>query len=312
MFGIALAPANFPLTLRGDRINGLVPRDEIRRTFPQCPVDQLLDIFLRFEICLPFDESATRAADIFLFPSHLETRFEKLDHVWPQHDRQDGICVVGRIVECKTPTDMFPSSFFPRIQTRLLKLFGHRSPVWLGGIKLVDDVIEILLTQSQDLRSISICVWAPKGCEERCYKALLYVESIRDRLMEEVCAGTETTLKVLSIRMLQHMKFVGYPIEDVKAALSLKGLGAYVVLQEFGVKDKALDILYCGLAKLTYPADHVSHLTVGQRRQLSALLDSGFGDGQLFSRLSCELEIDSASLFRENTEQTLGEFYDLV
>lgn len=304
MFGIALAPANFPRTLRGDKIMGLVSRDEISNTFPQCPVKELLEIFLRFEICLPFKESGELEAKTFVFPSHLESNV--CPHVWPEFDKQDEICMVGRIVECKTPTDMFPSSFFPRLQTRLLKRFGHKSPVWLGGIKLVDDVIQILVTQSQDLRSINVCVWATKGCEERCYKALLYVESIRDRLIEEVCAGTDTIYKVLSIRMFRQMKFAGYHFEDVQTKLRLHGHSAYVASEELGINDKALDIMYCGLRRFLYPANHVAHLTMRQRSQLSALLDSGFVDEPRFSRLSNELGIDSASLTRENAQQASG------
>ena len=275
-------------------------RDEICSTFPEIPANQLLELFLRFEICLPLDETAALSGDTFLFPSHLETKFETLDHVWPQFVKQSELCVTGRILECKTRTDIFPSGYFPRLQIRLLKRFSHKSPVWLGGVKLVDDVIEILVTLSQDLRAINICVWAPKGCEERCYKALLYVESMRDRLMEEHCAGTETICKVLSSRMLRNMKFVGYLFDDVQAALRLNGPAAHVTSQKYGVSDKALDILYCGLRRFLFPVNHVSHLTLGQRRQLSALLDSGYSEGSYLARLSSELGVDIGTIYQES------------
>lgn len=130
IFGIALAPANFPRTLRFDRLSGMVGKQELERTFRECPLDQLVELLVRFEVCIPWDEEKL-ICENYLFPSHLEQDRPNLDDVWPQTGNSGrDLCVVGRILECQNKMDALPFGFFPKFQIRLLKRFGHKSPVW--------------------------------------------------------------------------------------------------------------------------------------------------------------------------------------
>ena len=290
VFGIALAPANFPVSLRSDRVNGMVAKDELQSAFPECPLEQLIELFVRFEVCLPWDEQ-NLICRYYLFPSHLENGQRDLSDVWPKFD-QGPVCAVGRIVECKNTTDTIPPSFFPKLQIRLLKRFGHKSPVWHGGLKIADDVVQILVTLSSNLRAVNLCVWAPKGCEERCYAALTFIESLRDRLFNEIAGGTELVHKALSITKLRDKELVGYLLEEVNRALD-DGPNARVVLEECAINERALDVKYCGIRRFLYPREHISHLPRKRRKQLARLLDTG--DDSIFKSLvDCSKETSSA------------------
>ncbi|KAL9964407.1 hypothetical protein ACROYT_G028047 [Oculina patagonica] len=301
IFGIALAPANFPRSLRIDRVSGMVEKRELQATFPECPLEQLIELFVRFEVCLPWDEQHL-ICENYLFPSHLEQNRSNLDDVWPQFDTDgDGICVVGRIVECKNEVDTLPCSFFPKFQIRLLSRFGHRSPVWHGGIKIADDAVEILATLSSSLKAVNFCVWAPKGCEERCYSSMKFIESLRDGLLDEVAGGVEFEHKALSIKMLHHKKFEGYPVKEVDDKLHEDGPNARVVLESCGINERAVDVMYCGIRRYIFPPDHISHLAIRDRKELAQLLDTGSDSNHLKS-LSEQLEVKSLPVEHEDSE----------
>lgn len=177
----------------------MVDKESLKTAFPECPLDQLIELFLRFEVCIPWDEQKLLCEN-YLFPSHLEQDRSNLDDVWPQFGISGGdLCTVGRIAECKNQMDTLPCSFFPKFQIRLLRRFGHRSPVWYGGIKIADDTVEILVTLSTCLKAVNICVWAPKGCEERCYASLKFIDTLRNGLLDEVAGGIEFVHKAMSI-----------------------------------------------------------------------------------------------------------------
>lgn len=291
IFGIVLAPANFPCSLRSDRVNGMVEKRELQATFPECPLEQLIELFVRFEVCLPWDEQHI-VCDNYLFPSHLEQDRSSLDDVWPsQFGRSDNDrCVVGRIVECKNKTDSLPYSFFPKFQIRLLRRFGHRSPVWYGGIKIADDTVEILATLSSSLTAVNFCVWAPKGCEERCYDSMKFIERLRDELLDEVAGGVEFVHKAMSIEMLKGKKFEGYLLKEVDEALENVGPRARLVLEKGGINEMAVDVRYCGIQRYTHPGDHISHLKLRERKELAKLLDSS-GESNYLQSLSEQLKI---------------------
>ncbi|KAJ7369339.1 Unconventional myosin-XVI, partial [Desmophyllum pertusum] len=263
IFGIALAPANFPRSLRSDRASGMVEKRELQNTFPECPLEQLIELFVRFEVCLPYDEHYL-ICDNYLFPSHLEQDRTNLDDVWPRFD--DGLCVVGRIVECTNKMDSLPGSFFPKFQIRLLRRFGHMSPVWYGGIKIADDAVEILATLSSSLKSCEFLRMGPKGCEERCYASMKFIESLRDGLLDEVAGGVEFIHKALSIKMLHHKKFEGYSLKEVDELLHEVGPDASVVLEKCGIREMAVEVMYCGIRRYVHPLDHISHLTMRERK----------------------------------------------
>ena len=274
IFGIALAPANFPRSLRSDRVSGMVAKADLQANFSECPLEQLIELFVRFEVCIPWDEQKL-LCDNYLFPSHLEHDRSNLDDVWPQFGSSGAdLCVVGRIVECKSKIDTLPHSFFPKFQIRLLRRFGHRSPVWLGGIKVADDTVEILVTLSPSLRSVNICVWAPKGFEERCYMSLEFIESLRNELLEEVAGGVEFLHQAMSVKMLHQKRFVGYPLNIVDEALEKNDVNSRVVLENCGVNELAVDVKYCGVRRYVHPPDHVSHMTLKDRKELAELLDN--------------------------------------
>lgn len=298
IFGIALAPANFPRSLRFDRVNGMVEKGELQATFPECPLEQLVELFVRFEVCLPWDEQHL-ICEYYLFPSHLEQNRSSLDDVWPQFG--DSICVVGRIVECKNKVDTLPCSFFPKFQIRLLKRFGHRSPVWHGGIKIADDVVEIVATVSSSLKAVNCCVWAPKGCEERCYDCLRYIASIRDELLDEVAGGVEVVHKAVSIKMLHQKKFEGYPLKEVDQKLHADGPDARVVLESCGINEMAVVVRYCGIRRYALPHYHISHLPLRERKELAQLLDTGTDSNHVES-LSEQLGIRSLPVEHEDVE----------
>ena len=281
IFGIALAPANFPRSLRFDRVSGMVEKGELQSTFPECPLDQLIELFVRFEVCLPWDEQ-NLICDNYLFPSHLEQNRSSLDDVWPEFGTSaNGLCVVGRIVECKNKIDTLPCSFFPKFQIRLLRRFGHRSPVWHGGIKIADDVVEILATLSSSLKVVNFCVWAPRGCEERCYESMEFIENLRDGLLDEVAGGIEFVPKAVSITMLRQKKFEGYPLKEVDDKLQKVGLDARVSLESCGINERAVDVRYCGIRRYALPPDHISHLAMRERKELAQLLDTEGGSNHL-------------------------------
>lgn len=301
IFGIALAPANFPRSLRFDRVNGMVEKQELQATFPECPLEQLIELFVRFEVCLPWDEQHL-ICENYLFPSHLEQNRSSLDDVWPQFGTfGDSLCVVGRIVECKNKVDTLPCSFFPKFQIRLLRRFGHRSPVWHCGIKIADDVVEILVTVSSSLKAVNCCVWAPRGCEERCYDGLKFIESIRDELLDEVAGGVEVVHKAVSIKMLHQKKFVGYPLKEVDQKLHESGPDARVVLESCGINEMAVVVRYCGIRRYTLPHDHISHLGLRERKELAQLLDTGTDSNHVVS-LSEQLGIRSLPVEHEDVE----------
>ena len=283
IFGIALAPANFPRSLRFDRVSGMVEKRELQATFPECPLEQLIELFVRFEVCLPWDEQHL-VCENYLFPSHLEQNRSNLDDVWPQFGTVgDSLCVVGRIVECKNKVDTLPCSFFPKFQIRLLRRFGHRSPVWQGGIKIADDTVEILATLSSSLKALNCCVWAPKGYEERCYDYLKFIESIRDGLLDEIAGGVEVVHKALSIKMLHQKKFDGYLLTEVDQKLQEVGPNARVFLESCGINEMAVDVKYCGIRRYALPHDHISHLSLRERKELAQLLDTSTDSNHLKS-----------------------------
>ena len=204
-------------------------------------------------------------------------------------------------MECKNKVDTLPCSFFPKFQIRLLRRFGHRSPVWHGGIKIADDAVEILATLSSSLKAVNYCVWAPKGCEERCYHYMKFIESIRDGLLDEVAGGVEVVHKALSIKMLHHKKFEGYPLKEVDQKLQEVGPNARVVLESCGINEMAVDVRYCGIRRYTRPHDHISHLSLRERKELAQLLDTGTNSNHLES-LSEQLGIKSLPVEHEDME----------
>lgn len=273
IFGIALAPSNFPRSLRGDIAHGMVGKRELQETFRECPFEQLIKLFVRFEVCLPWDEE-NLICENYLFPSHLEEDRIKSAELWPT--KLDDRCVVGRIVECKNKTDALPNSFFSKFQIRLLRCFGHKSPVWNRGIKIADDTVEILASLSSTLTAVNVCVWAPKGCEERCYDSMRYIEGLRDDLLDEVAGGIEFVHKAMSIEVLKHRDFEGYPLTEVDEALEKGGPNARVKLsqEKYAVNERAIDVRYCGIRRYVHPFDHISHFPVRERKALSKILDS--------------------------------------
>ena len=299
IFGIALAPSNFPRSLRSDRQSGMVEKAELQASFPECPLDQLMELLVRFEVCIPWDEHNILCEN-YLFPSHLEQDRSNLDDVWPQFGISDkGLCVVGRIVECKNKMDALPCGFFPKLQIRLLKRFGHRSPVWHRGIKIADDVVEILVTLSSSLTAVSVCVWAPKGCEERCYASMKFIETLMEGLRNEVAGGLEFVHKAMSIKMLYHKRFEGYVLKDVDEVLSKKEPNARVVLESCGVNELAVDVKYCGIRRYVCARDHISHMPLRDRKELSKLLDSDCKSN--LSLLSEQLGVGSVPVENEDT-----------
>lgn len=300
IFGIALAPANFSRTLRFDRLSGMVGKQELERTFRECPLDQLVELLVRFEVCIPWDEEKL-ICENYLFPSHLEQDRSNFDDVWPQIGIPGlDLCVVGRILECQNKMDALPFGFFPKFQIRLLKRFGHKSPVWYGGIKIADDVVEILATLSSSLKAVNICVWAPKGCEERCYAALIFVQELMEELLFEVAGGIEFARKALSIKMFRCKRFEGFPLEEVHDALRKNGPNARIVLESCGVNELAVDVEYCGITRLVYTQrDHISHMSLRDRRELARLLDDDSKSN--LSSLKEQLPVGSVPVENEDT-----------
>ena len=299
IFGIALAPANFPRSLRFDRLSGMVGKQELERTLPECPLDQLVELLVRFEVCIPWDEEKL-ICENYLFPSHLEEDRSNLDDVWPQIGISGlDLCVVGRILECQNKMDTLPFGFFPKFQIRLLQRFGHKSPVWYGGIKIADDVVEILATLSSSLKAVSVCVWAPKGCEERCYAALIFVQELMEDLLLEVAGGIEFARKAMSIKMFHHKRFEGYPLEEVRDALKKHGPNARIVLESCGVNELAVDVEYCGIRRFAFTPDHISHMTLRDRRELARLLDDDSKSN--LSSLKEQLAFGSVPVENEDT-----------
>lgn len=298
IFGIALAPSNFPRSLRLDKVSGMVGKAELQDTFPECPLGQLIELLVRFEVCVPWDEQKLLCEN-YLFPSHLEQDRSNLDDVWPQFGINEGdLCVVGRILECKNKVDTLPNSFFPKFQIRLLRRFGHRSPVWYGGIKIADDTVEILVTLSSCLKAVNICVWAPKGCQERCYTSLKFIENLRNGLLDEVAGGVEFVHKAMSLKMLHQKRFEGYSLNDVDEALSKNDPNARVVLENCGINELAVDVMYCGIRRYVHPRDHISHMTLKDRKELAKLLDTEFESN--LSSLSEQLGVGSVPVENED------------
>ncbi|XP_068685226.1 death-associated protein kinase dapk-1-like isoform X1 [Montipora foliosa] len=308
IFGIALAPTNFPRSLRFDTASGMVSKADLEVSFPECPLEQLIELFVRFEVCIPWDEQKL-LCDNYLFPSHLEQNRSNLDDVWPQFGESGGeLCAVGRILECKNPIDMIPHSFFPKFQIRMLRRFGHRSPVWFGGIKIADDTVEILITLSSCLKAVNICVWAPKGNEERCYDTMKFIEDLRNELLDDVAGGVEFIHKAMSVKMLRQKRFEGYALNEVDKALEDKGPNARIVLENCAINESAVDVKCCGIRRHVSPLDHISHMTLRHRKVLAQLLDSD-GTSNLTS-LSENLGIGPFPM--ENDDMELSGFTNVI
>lgn len=83
----------------------------------------------------------------------------------------------------------------------MLWWFGYRSLVWFGGIKIVDDIVEIFVILFLCFKVVNICVWVLKGNEECCYVMMKFIEDFRNELLDEVVGGVEFIYKVMSVKM---------------------------------------------------------------------------------------------------------------
>ena len=139
---------------------GAVKQDDIPITqmFTDAAID-VLGILELFELCFGFDQGESK---VYVFPTLLRTEAPKMSWVkTAAYDMHIGLKLV-----CASDTTMIPPGFFQRIQVRAMTEFKRgtaaqslawlAASIWQNGVICQHQGVSVLLSQSEDLRSISI------------------------------------------------------------------------------------------------------------------------------------------------------------
>ncbi|KAI8519493.1 hypothetical protein Bbelb_027500 [Branchiostoma belcheri] len=236
VFGILLAPDNFPIDNIQRTAQDHVTYEELKRVFGAvADIPLLIKLLQDFQLCHTFD------GHTFTLPSLLQQEID--ERAWSP---MSGKAVYfGMQIRCRTEIDSFSCDLFPRLQTLLMQAHPDKLSqplLWKNSAKCTDGKAEALLQISQDKRWLNIFVRSNDGDREDCNSIMDLLTDMAYKLLHETSPGARSKDMVLSaLDLREHSPQPhAYSREEVEEAAAK---GENVVHPQRNVPEKVKDLL---------------------------------------------------------------------
>ncbi|XP_019647802.1 PREDICTED: death-associated protein kinase dapk-1-like [Branchiostoma belcheri] len=237
VFGILLAPDNFPIDNIKRTAQDHVTYEELERVFGAvADIPLLIKLLQDFQLCHTFDSNT------FILPSLLQQEMD--ESAWSPVSGK--AVYFGMQIRCRTEIDSFSSDLFPRLQTLLMQAHpGKLSQplLWKNSAKCTDGKAEALLQISQDNKGrLNIFVRSKKGIRQHCTALMDVLTDMAYKLLHETSPGARSQDMVLSALDLQEHRaeIHAYSREEVEEAA---GEGRDVVHPRRNIPEDVKDLL---------------------------------------------------------------------
>ncbi|KAI8485363.1 hypothetical protein Bbelb_369270 [Branchiostoma belcheri] len=268
VFGILLAPDNFPIDNIKRTAQDHVTYEELKRVFGAvADIPLLIKLLQNFQLCHTFD------CDTFILPSLLQQEMD--ERAWSPVSTK--AVYFGVQICCRREIDSFSCDLFPRLQTLLMQAHPDKLSeplLWKDSAKCTDGKAEALLQISQDKRRLNIFVRSNDGEREDCKSIMDLLKDMAYRLLHETSPGARAQDMVLSaLDVREHSPQPhAYSREEVEEAAAE---GENVVHPQRKVPEKVKDLLL-HLGKLKGMLGRVARkrdVLVETLRHISPILD---------------------------------------
>ncbi|XP_019616276.1 PREDICTED: death-associated protein kinase 1-like [Branchiostoma belcheri] len=236
VFGILLAPDNFPIDNIKRTAQDHVTYEELQRVFGTvADIPLLIRLLQDFQLCHTFD------GHTFILPSLLKQEID--ERAWSPVSGK--AVYFGMQIRCRTEIDSFSCDLFPRLQTLLLQAHPDKLSqplLWKNSAKCTDGKAEALLQISQDRRKLNIFVRSNDGDREDCNSIMDLLTDMAYKLLHETSPGARSQDMVLSaLDLREHSPQPhAYSREEVEETA---GAGRDVVHPQRKVPEKVKDLL---------------------------------------------------------------------
>ncbi|KAI8489172.1 hypothetical protein Bbelb_331570 [Branchiostoma belcheri] len=236
VFGILLAPDNFPIDNIQRTAEDHVTYEELKRVFGDvADIPLLIKLLQDFQLCHTFD------GQTFILPSLLQQEMD--DRAWSPVSGK--AVYFGVQIRCRTEIDSFSCDLFPRLQTLLMQAHPDKLSqplLWKNSAKCTDGKAEALLQIAQDKRRLNIFVRSNDGDREDCNSIMDLLADMAYKLLHETSPGARSQDMVLSaLDLREHSPQPhAYSREEVVEAAAK---GENVVHPQRKVPEKVKDLL---------------------------------------------------------------------
>ena len=255
IFGPTLSPEN-SIIPQVKSVTGRVTLSEIKRVFTQWNALSVVHLLQHFELCHPKDE----AAGVYEFPCLI-----KMQSVFGLWERDPLMMVYAGIrIAAARSIDMLTAGTFPRVQTRLQRVFNEgyddqELTIWSEGLKCCRGEVEILVCLSEVHRSIDIKVRGSSESRQECYSLLQQFYSVVQLAVADCVPGADIVTHILSVKRLkEHQPLLCYHPWQIFKAQREDGLVVHP--EDESLQENILDLLCCGCQELLLAATSVPHL----------------------------------------------------
>ncbi|KAI8484077.1 hypothetical protein Bbelb_381950 [Branchiostoma belcheri] len=236
VFGILLAPDNFPIDNIQRTAQDHVTYEELERVFGAvADIPLLIKLLQDFQLCHTFD------GHTFILPSLLQQEMDQ--RAWSPVSGK--AVYFGMQIRCRTEIDSFSCDLFPRLQTLLMQAHPDKLSqplLWKNSAKCTDGKAEALLQISQDKRRLNIFVRSMKGNRQHCTALMDVLTDMTYKLLHETSPGARSRDMVLSaLDLREHRPEIhAYSREEVEEAA---GAGRDVVHPARNIPEDVKDLL---------------------------------------------------------------------
>ncbi|XP_019647742.1 PREDICTED: death-associated protein kinase 1-like [Branchiostoma belcheri] len=236
VFGILLAPDNFPIDNIKRTAQDHVTYGELKRVFGTvADIPLLIKLLQDFQLCHTFD------GHTFILPSLLQQEID--ERAWSPVSGK--AVYFGMQIRCRTEIDSFSCDLFPRLQTLLMQAHPDKLDkplLWKDSAKCTDGKAEALLQISQDKKRLNIFVRSNDGDREDCNSIMDLLTDMAYKLLHETSPGARSQDMVLSaLDLREHSPQPhAYSREEVEKAAAK---GENVVHPQRKVPEKVKDLL---------------------------------------------------------------------
>ncbi|KAI8498548.1 hypothetical protein Bbelb_237500 [Branchiostoma belcheri] len=247
VFGILLAPDNFPIDNIQRNAQDHVTYEELQRVFDDvADIPLLVKLLQDFQLCHTFD------GHTFILPGLLQQEMD--ERAWSPVSGK--AVYFGMQIRCRTEIDSFSCDLFPRLQTLLMQAHSDKLSeplLWKNSAKCTDGKAEALLQISQDKRRLNIIVRSNDGDREDCNSIMDLLTDMAYKLLHETSPGARSQDMVLSaLDLREHSPQPhAYSREEVEEAAAK---GENVVHPQSKVPEKVKDLLL-----------HLEHLEMDEK-----------------------------------------------
>ncbi|KAI8498543.1 hypothetical protein Bbelb_237450 [Branchiostoma belcheri] len=236
VFGILLAPDNFPIDNIKRTAQDHVTYEELQRVFGTvADIPLLIKLLQDFQLCHTFD------GHTFILPSLLQQEMD--ERAWSPVSGK--AVYFGMQIRCRTEIDSFSCDLFPRLQTLLMQAHPDKLSqplLWKNSAKCTDGKAEALLQISQDKSRLNIFVRSKKGIRQHCTALMDVLTDMAYKLLHETSPGARSQDMVLSaLDLREHSPQPhAYRREEVEEAA---GEGRDVVHPRRNIPEDVKDLL---------------------------------------------------------------------